>query len=165
MITNQYIQELITCPKKSSSLSRAKFIEKNRSRRCEIDCYSQDDRFHFTIFLRQSIEFIEDFSVGLIWKEAFNQESTLPDCVLIRCQGPHDGKSEEGSDMHHSYHTHTLTEIDVREHRYTKPSKRQYAETYSSFQEAIYYFEEYCGMIGLRNILLKDSDQLTLYDD
>ena len=152
MITDAFLQDLVTCPKKSSSLKQARFSIKNRSRRCNILCSSVDGTYQFEIFLRQSTEFIEDFSVGLIWKNASSDGSTLPECILIRCQGPHDGKEELGSDLHHTFHTHTLTSTDVHEHRYKKPSKRESTDHFASFEQAIQFFEAHCHVPGLSSV-------------
>lgn len=165
MISDDLINELISCPKQLKGTRLPKLIVKNRSARCDIQCTSSDKKNSFTIFIRKSEIFIEDFSVGLIWTNARDENSTLQNCILLRCQGPHDGKVDLGTDLHHSYHTHTLTSKDVAEHRFTKPSLRQSSDQFSSFEEAIYYFEKRCGIMGLRGILPHNNgEQLSLLD-
>lgn len=112
------------------------------------------------MFLRQSSEFLEDFSVGLILKNANEVFNTKKQVILMRCQGPHDSKQEFESDPHHSYHIHKLSEEDIEHKRFNKPSNQGSTNHFSSFHEAIIYFREHCGIIDLSEYIDLNNDQI-----
>lgn len=109
------VDELIECPKKIIKSDRKNMIEKNRSYRNNIQLESEDGKYSFIMFMRQSAEFLEDFSVGLIWTNVNKYWDTKKQTILIRCQGPHDSKQEFESDPHHSYHIHKLSPTDIEQ--------------------------------------------------
>ena len=59
------VDELIECPKKIIKSDRKNMIEKNRSYRNNIQLESEDGKYSFIMFMRQSAEFLEDFSVAI----------------------------------------------------------------------------------------------------
>ncbi|MCD8357483.1 MAG: hypothetical protein LUE11_13095 [Clostridia bacterium] len=154
------IDELIRCPKIVVKADRRKMIEQNRSRRNNIELESEDKRFKYQMFLRQSTEFVEDFSVGLIWKNANEYLNTNKQLILLRCQGPHDGKKPLNADTHHSFHTHQLTQEDIDSRRFSKPTNQGPTNHFSSFDEAITYFCQYCAIIGLTEHIDLNSKQI-----
>ena len=70
MLNDSEIKELIIMPKKIVTKPPAKIYEKRSSIRCNLDLQSLDPQGKFfSVFIRQSIKFIEDFSIGLCYKE------------------------------------------------------------------------------------------------
>lgn len=150
-MTDDFINNLISCQKNVINVERREMKEENRSFKNNIYLLSVDNKYKFRMFMRQSSSFIEDFSVGLMWLNANEYVNVKKEIILIRCQGPHDGKKEIGFDTHHSFHTHVFTTDDFESKRYEKPSNRNTNEKFSSFEEAIIYFINNCGIMGLEN--------------
>jgi hypothetical protein len=115
MISEDFIQELIICSKNVIKADRRKMTLENRSYRNNLSLISLDKRFTYKMFMRRSDEFIEDFSVGLIWTNANKHIDINKDIILLRCQGPHDGKKPYECDCHHSFHVHKISLNDIEE--------------------------------------------------
>lgn len=114
IITQQFLHELITCPKRAIGADRRKMLLTNRSYRNNVSLISLDEKYSFKMFLRQSDEFQEDFSVGLIWTNTEAYITKGKDVILIRYQGPHDSGKPIGIDTHHDFHVHEITVADYR---------------------------------------------------
>lgn len=138
------IQDLICCPKFTIKADRKKPIIENRSLRHNIDLHSENGKYLFRMFLRQSDAFFEDFSVGLIWTNPKEYIGISRNVIVLRFQGPHDSKQPEGNDIHHSYHIHQITSADINSRRLTKPAHKSVTSAYSSFESAIKYFINIC---------------------
>ena len=132
------IEEYIACPKVIDRKRKPSFKIENRHYRMDIDLSCSEKSAKMSMFLRKSIEFSEDFSVGL--KLEGPNEFLEYTIVLVRYQGPHGGQSPSGSmaDMHNSYHIHEYTQKDF-ECRRKKASYKGSAD-FSSFEEAIVSF-------------------------
>lgn len=153
MLTDEFINKLITLPKNAVKSERRSMIEINRSERNRILLESIDKQYSYKMFMRRSTEFIEDFSIGLIWTNANKFTDITRDLLLLRCQGPHDGKKPLEFDIHHDYHTHILSENDILEKRFSKPSNRELTSDFHSFEEALEYFINLCQISKLENYI------------
>ena len=149
MVTPELIQELILCPKKAVRAERKRMQSVNRSLRNKVALASVDGKYTYDLFLRQSEEFIEDFSVGLIWTNAAKYIGVNKEIILIRFQGPHDTGKPLGEDLHHDYHVHEITVSDINERRYLRPGSKEASKDFSSFAEALHHIVSYCGIIDL----------------
>lgn len=149
MVTPELIQELILCPKKAVRAERKRMQPINRSLRNKIALVSTDGKYTYNLFLRQSEEFIEDFSVGLIWTNTASYIGVNKEIILIRFQGPHDTGKPLGEDLHHDYHIHEITVSDINERRYMRPSSKETSKNFSSFAGALHHIVSYCGIIAL----------------
>lgn len=135
------LQDLLFCEKHAIRADRKRMISSNRHKKNTVYLASDHQNYEYKMFLRQSEEFIEDFSVGLIWTNpAQTIEIDKNNMILLRCQGPHDGKEPFGTDIHHDFHIHQITLADFEEKRYQKPSGRSVTDKFSSFEQAISYF-------------------------
>lgn len=166
-ITEDLINHLIICEKIPIKAERRKMILENRHYKNNIDLISTTGNYKFRMFMRQSDEFIEDFSIGLIWTNANEVVNIMKPMILLRCQGPHDGKQPLDSDVHHSYHTHTLTVDDFDNKRYLKPSNRETTTQFQSFNQALLYFKDKCGIMNLDKYieLPEQRNQYSLLDE
>ena len=72
---------------------------------------------------------------------------------MLRCQGPHDGKQELGFDIHHDFHTHEITPLDIEEKRFRKPSNRNSTDRFHSFDQALVFFIEKCGIMNIEDFI------------
>jgi hypothetical protein len=153
MITEQLLNRVIEAPKIAIKAKSKKMVLINRNHSNTIYLKSDDSEYGYRLVLRQSDTFIEDFSVALIWDNANTVSDINKDIILVRYQGPHDGKVPVGTDEHHSYHIHRITLEDIKEKRFNKPSNRQYTNRYASFEQAIKRFEMDFSITGIENVV------------
>lgn len=154
---NDFVLGLIKKDKYILNKTRPKFQEINRSYRMNIDLKSDDDKLKYTMFIRQTTRFAEDFSVGLRIDPP-NQHFTTA-MTLLRFQGPHGGQSEDGMSLHNSFHMHRLTEADVALGRY-KPRCAPDEVEYSGMEEAIVSFLDYCNIKDPYGIFDEERDMI-----
>lgn len=152
-VTSNLISELISCSKHAIKAERKAMYQEHRHKRNVITLISDDQQYTFKMFMRISTEFIEDFSVGLIWTNPAQFIGTNKNIILLRCQGPHDSKMPLESDAHHSYHMHQMTEEDMKQKRYQKPSNSGITQDFGSFEQAILYFISKCAIIGMEEVI------------
>lgn len=166
-ISNTLLQEVLFCNKFAVRADRKKLSFSNRHRRNNIYLVSEDHKFEYKLYLRQSEDFIEDFSVGLIWTNPSNYiEISKSSVILLRCQGPHDGKEPLGTDIHHDYHIHTITLDDFLARRYQKPSGRTLTSDFSSFEQAIFYLVNTYSVKNVEKVveLPEEVNQTSLFE-
>ncbi|MDR0926194.1 MAG: hypothetical protein LBO69_00320 [Ignavibacteria bacterium] len=162
MISEELLSEVINTKKTAFKAKYRKLMLGNRHYSNKISLRSDDGKFQYSLVLRKSESFIEDFSVLLIWENANEYSDVNKNIILARYQGPHDGKEPEGVDIHHSYHTHKITSKDIEVKRYLKPSNRKETEAYNSFEQAIQCFITDFGIVGVENTVepFVDNKQL-----
>ena len=168
MITETAIQELIRCPKQARKVERRRMLAENRSLRNAVTLISRNEKYTFKLFLRQSLEFSEDFSVGLIWTNAVKHIGIGKDIILIRYQGPHDSGKPFGEDLHNEYHVHEISPEDIKNRRYLRPGNKSVSRDFSSFSGALFSFVDYCSILGLETLIdysqFPPLNQLSLFD-
>jgi hypothetical protein len=118
----------------------------------------------FDVFMRQSEDFPENFSIGLIYRP----KDGRPDLTLLRCNGQHgvyNGSASQDPDHPHwGYHVHRASEQALENG--LRPEKFAVATTdFASYEEAVQYF------ITIVNVTAHDVDkyfprpgQRTLFD-
>ena len=122
MLTQQRIQELIELPK---TIVRRRpnhgYREENGSRRCDLDLRSRGhDDGTFAVFIRQNLQFAENFSIGLRYRRA---DFPLGAITLVRYNGPH-GESSRAPDGHYAKpHIHRITQQEIASGS-TQPQER-----------------------------------------
>lgn len=128
-------------------------ISINRSLRNKVTLVSEDGKYTYGLFLRQSEEFWEDFSVGLIWTNAEKHINISRDIILIRFQGPHDSGKPMGEDVHHDYHIHQISVKDIEQRRYLRPGSKGITNSFSSFAGALFEMISYCHISQLEQCI------------
>lgn len=135
--TDDSIRNLITCAKRVTEPPAREFKEENRHRRKDMRLQSTDGEHRtFDVFIRQSLEFAEDFSLGLMYLSPEGKRMTL-----VRFNGQHD-QSNNPLDLqktHFQYHIHTATADNLNDGRYDKHPAEP-ATRYASFEEATIEF-------------------------
>lgn len=130
--TDDNIQDLIACPKRVTDPPAREFKSENRHRRKDMRLQSTNGQSHnFEVFIRQSLEFAEDFSLGLVYMSPEGKRMTL-----VRFNGQH-GQSNDPLDLaktHFQYHIHTATAANLNDGRYEKHPAA--LARYASFEEA-----------------------------
>jgi hypothetical protein len=135
----QMIQELISCEKKITDPPKKDLVLKNRSFRNDMKLSSLDGTYSFSVFLRISEDFQEDFSIGLMY---ISKEGKL--YMVFRCNGPHGETVSEyrSQTPHFGYHTHTILPDS------SFAMNPVITEEYATYQDAIAYFIKICNIIG-----------------
>ena len=148
MLTDRQIRDLIACPKVivKKELVRG-YKKKNHHQRCDLALEtmpSSDEKF--TVFTRQNIMFIENFSIGLRYQ---TNDPKLGTITLVRYNGPH-GEYSRPPDGHYAQpHIHRITATEIASGN-TQPQERDRKITsrYSTFENALVVF---FGDIGATN--------------
>jgi hypothetical protein len=138
------INELIGCDKVIIDAPTRDFKEEYRHSRKDFRLQAANDpKLLFSVFMRQSLEFAEDFSLGLVYLSEDGKRMTM-----IRYNGQHD-QSNDPYDLakpHFQYHIHKATPENLNNGRYSKHPAIA-TRLYASFTEAT---QEFLTAIGLR---------------
>lgn len=100
----------------------------------------------FTVFTRQNIVFIENFSIGLRYQ---TNDPKLGTVTLVRYNGPH-GEYSRHPDGHHAVpHIHRITATEIASGS-TQPQERdrEITDRYSTFETALVVFFADIGAIN-----------------
>ncbi len=86
----------------------------------------------FDVFIRQSLEFSEDFSLGMFYLAQDGKR-----ILLVRFNGQHEQSNDplNMGNTHFRYHIHTATPDNLNTGRYDKPPAET-TPSYASFEEA-----------------------------
>jgi len=131
--TDEEIFALIKCPKIIADPPSKQMKEERGHRRSGMTLRSKDNQFEFRVFMRQSLAFEEDFSVGL----DYIPRDEAGSLCLFRCNGKHGG--HQAHPHHLSYHIHTVKAEDVNAGIRLERHIEITAE-YASFFDAIGHF-------------------------
>lgn len=98
MLTDHEIEDLIAVPKDIVSKTPARgYREESGSNRCDLELQAvTDGNARFRVFIRQSVRYIENFSVGLRYR---TNDGRYGDITLVRYNGPH-GETSRDADGH-----------------------------------------------------------------
>lgn len=139
--TDEEVSALIKCAKVIIDPPLKQAREERGSRRNGMIIQSKDKQYRFRVYIRQSVEFEEDFSVGL----EYLPKDEAGSFTLLRCNGKHGG--HEAFPHHLNYHIHTVKAEDInagiKTERHIEPTLE-----YASFLEAISYFLSFINLEG-----------------
>ncbi len=142
--TDEELNELVKCPKCVDEPPLRQMKQERGSLRNNMTLRSKDGNFRFRVFIRQSVEFEEDFSIGL----DYLPKDEAGSICLLRCNGQH------GANMafpHHlNYHIHRAKAEDVNAGIKTE-RHIEITSDYAAFLEGLAYF--------LRLISVEDVDR------
>lgn len=138
MYTDQFIQELVTCQKvitdppkdKEARSSYVKIVFSMRS---------IDNQFSLSGFIHQNTFFLENFSIGLVYKPKEEKGSI----VLLRCNGMHGGTIQN---PHHARCHINTVQADSLNKGSRVENHIEITSQYSTFDMAIQF---YINKIGL----------------
>lgn len=139
-LTSEQLQELVTCKKKMTVFPKKIFEERNGCRRNDCRLFSEESQQKFTVFMRQNMMLAENFSVGLIWHAV---EADAP-ITIYRCNGRHGGN--KNIEHHNACHIHMLN-LEKAANNIYKDDDVHITSKYSTFDEAVYFFCEHCGIV------------------
>jgi hypothetical protein len=137
--TDAELEELIRCPKEVVEPPRREMRIDGKVKRNDMGLRSKDGKHAFRAFIRQSDDFPENFSVGLMYQPGEEPGSFQ----LLRCNGQHGG---ERVHPHHAvFHIHRSKAEDINA-GILEPREIEQAASYASFREALAHF---CRLIQL----------------
>lgn len=137
--TDDEFANLIACSKQVIDPPRREMRVDGRMKRNDMTLKSVDSRHSFRVFMRQSDEFPENFSIGLMYLPGEEPGSFQ----LLRCNGQHGG--EKVHPHHALFHIHRSKADDVNA-GILEPRDIEQTTAYASFREALAHF---CAMIHL----------------
>ena len=151
MLTDGQIEDLIRQPKRITSKDPALgYHEENRQRRCDLQLEgTADGKEVFLVFVRQNLEFIENFSIGMRYVTG---NPLFPRVTLVRYNGPH-GDSSLSQDGHFARsHIHRITEQEMNSGS-SQPQERhrQITDRYLTFEECLLAFFGDAGVVNYRD--------------
>ncbi len=163
MLTDIEIQGLTASPKKIANKSPARgYKDENGSRRCSLTLESVGaEKERFSVFIRQNIQFIENYSVGLCYQ---TKNKDLGSVTLIRYNGPH-GESSRDEDGHYDKpHIHHITAEELQSGSLQPQVRhREITDRYSTFENALVVFFKDVGVTNWAEYF-PELSQGTLFD-
>ena len=138
-LNEETINKLIVCEKKIFEAPKRNMTSKNRSLRNDMKLISTDLLYNFSVFMRISEDFPEDFSIGLVFISAEGKTY-----MLFRCNGPHGECVYDflENEAHYGYHEHKLVPD-------ASSMVASITTAYGTYQDAVVHFVEKCNIIGL----------------
>jgi len=85
VFTDEEIQKLIEMPKRITVRPQRQMQLTYKHYRNNMKLESTDGQFNFSVFMRRSEDFHENFSIGLV----YHQKDDPREIHLLRCNGPH----------------------------------------------------------------------------
>jgi hypothetical protein len=136
--TQADVDQLITCAKEISEAPARELKLEGAHWRNDAKLVASDGtKGSFSMFLRRSEDFPENFSIGL----TYSPNDGRPSIMLVRCNGKH-GVFNNGSDPAHphwDYHIHRATERAI-EAGFAPEKYAEKTNEFASYEEALQYF-------------------------
>ena len=146
MLTDRDIDEMVRLPKVIVEKTPAGgYKEQSGHRRCDLKLEIASDENeqvledgNFSVFIRQNIKFIDNFSIGLKFRSL---ERALRTIVLVRYNGPHGERIHQGDEHYHKPHVHRLTAADLESGNFhPRERHREITDRYVLLDQAIDVF-------------------------
>lgn len=149
MLTDSEILGLIRSAKTIASKIPSKgYKEEDGHKRCEAVLRTtprkEGNSEEFLVFIRQSLVFIENYSIGLRYN---TKDKALGSITLVRYNGSH-GETSQAKDGHFSQpHIHRLTAAELQSsHASPQEKHRELTDRYLTFEQALKIFFEDIGV-------------------
>lgn len=142
MLTDLQIQALLSSEKKITKKSPPKgYKQEDNHRRCDLSMTSASSEGQvFSVFIRQNIQFEENFSIGLRYKTESRELGTI---TLIRYNGAHGEKSHSEDGHYNKPHIHRLVLGEMAPgSNQPQESQRESTDRYHTFEDALLVFFE-----------------------
>jgi len=131
------LESLVTYPKVITDAPRKEMRSEQGSKKNDMWLRSADGEHEFTVFMRVSEAFPEDFSIGLVYLPKDEPGSI----ILLRCNGPH-GELEGTFDISHPHfrcHVHRAKAENIAAG--SRPEKGgEPTDSFASFEQALPFF-------------------------
>lgn len=163
MLNDQQVRDLISQPQRVVEKDPAKgYREEHHQRRCDLQLERvSDGKQCFSVFVRQSLTFVENVSVGLRYR---TENPGAPIVTLTRYNGPH-GEFSIQPDQHYAQpHIHRVTEAEMSSgSAYPQEKHRALTDRYSTFEECLRIFFADASVQNYSDFF-PDSGQARLWD-
>lgn len=141
MFSDSELQELLAMPKAIRDKRPARgYFRDGAQRRCDLELDAETDLHAgaFTVFVRQHLRFIENFSVGLRYRTEALDLGTI---TVVRYNGPHGDISRHPDGHYAKPHIHRLTSDELqRGSLYPMERHRETTDRYDTFERALRTF-------------------------
>ena len=140
MLSDRDIEGLIKLPKLIVSKTPADgYREENGFSRCTLELEGDPPASpEFTVFVRRSIKFIENFSIGLRYRTGDRAMGTI---TLARYNGPHGELSRQPDGHYAKPHIHRLTAAELASgSSEPQESARAITDRYVTYEQALDVF-------------------------
>ena len=156
--TQPQLDALVSCPKTVTEPPKRAMRTEYRHSRNDMRLTSTDGANRFRAFLRQSLEFAEDFSVGLEYLPTDGRSF-----VLLRMNGQHDVSHDpQEVRAHFLYHIHRARAQQVSQGFFNSlPSEA--TDLYASFKQAVVAFFREVGIVEEPERFFPDLVELPLF--
>lgn len=143
--TDAEIGHLTSCKKTVTEPPRKEMKVERGHRRNDMRLKAAGEELDFRVFIRQNLDFEENFSVGLEFLPRDGRRSL----VLLRCNGPH-GRFEGGVGdpvAHFTFHVHRAKADNLdRDERAERGG--EHTSAFASLQEALAFFVQEINLEG-----------------
>ena len=139
-MTDMEIQDLVVCPKAIGSKEPSRgYRYEQKQRRCNLELTATaDSRMRFSIFVRQHLQYIDNFSVGLSYH---SNDRSLGVINLVRYNGSHGERSRHPDGHYAKPHIHRITAEELAAGFIQPQAKqREITDRYATFEQAILAF-------------------------
>ena len=131
--TQQELDDLISCKKKIIEPPKDEMILVNKYLRNDMKLKSIDEEYEFSVFMRKSLEFQTNFSVGLVYRPKDHPE----EIHLIRCNSAHRFiYNSISEDPHFITHIHRANADDLNS-GIRRPKTKEITEAYTTYESAV----------------------------
>ena len=146
MLLDSDLEDLISCRKIIVSKPRREPKDAGSHLRNDMTLMAENGLYSFSVFMRISKEFPENFSIGLILLNAIEGAEKI---TLVRYNGIHGGHIEF---PHHIVpHIHRITADRIADGIYSE-GHAETTDTYSTFQDALSAFCRRCNIVDAEKI-------------
>lgn len=131
--TDEQLEALVQCLKLIVDPPAVKMKSERGSKRNGMVLQSQDGNHRFRVFMRQSEDFEENFSIGL---DYLPKDASGSFC-LLRCNGKHNG--HQAHPHHLSFHVHRVKADDVNNGN-KQERHIEVTTEYAAYRDGLAYF-------------------------
>ena len=146
MLSDSDLESLISCRKTIVSKPRREPKDYGSHLRNDMMLMSEDQQYSFSVFMRISKEFPENFSIGLSVLNAVDGAERI---TLVRYNGIHGGHIE--FPHHVAPHIHTITADRIADGVYSE-GHAETTDTYTTYQDALAAFCRRCNIVDAEKI-------------
>jgi len=127
------LTRLIGCEKRITQTPKREMRTEGQMQRNEMELESLEGKHAFRVFMRQSLQFAENFSIGMDYLPKDEPGSFC----LLRCNGRHGGHKVHPHHLHCHIHHSRAEDINagLRVERHIEPTTE-----YAAFRDALRYF-------------------------
>lgn len=132
---DQFINELILCRKKIIASPKPNNKSNGLHKETNVELQSEDNRYRFTVFIREHTELLENFTIGLVFHPEDGDSK-----IIVRYNGNHGRHTNQISkEIVDGFHIHKLTQKAL-ELGMKGENQATHTNTYASARDAMFCF-------------------------